>query len=68
MVANVLNSNISTAHRLISKGHLTASQLLDLCLQRIRLTQKLNAFITVNESNAKECSMLSNIRYKSGKL
>lgn len=64
----LLNQSISSVHRLLQNGELTAVELVEATLQRIKSTAALNAFITVPEEVARQQALLSAQRFSKGSV
>lgn len=60
----VLHESIVNVSQRLRSGDLTPSQLLSLSLERIRLTSRLNAFITVTDEEAKNQANDADKRFK----
>lgn len=63
----VLHESIVNVSQRLRSGDLTPSQLLSLSLERIRLTSRLNAFITVTDEEAKNQANNADKRFKDNK-
>lgn len=67
MSSSVLNSSVLKVSQLLQSGKLTASELCELCLERLQNIKGLNAFITVTADLARQQAAAADDRISRGK-
>ncbi|XP_067125846.1 glutamyl-tRNA(Gln) amidotransferase subunit A, mitochondrial [Centruroides vittatus] len=66
-MTSILTRSIIEVSEHLQSGLLTSTELLNLCLERVKKTECLNAFITITEELARKQASTSDERYKKGK-